>query len=38
MEWSWYRRLDRHDLSEEQFLFLPGTEVRISPEDDVDGF
>jgi hypothetical protein len=31
-------RLDRHDLSEEQFLFPPGTEVRISPEDDVDGF
>jgi hypothetical protein len=37
-EWSWYRRLDRHDLSEEQFLFPPGTEVRISPEDDVENF
>jgi hypothetical protein len=38
MEWSWYRCLDRHDLLEERFLFPPGTEVRISPEDDVDGF
>jgi hypothetical protein len=34
----WYRRLDGHDFSEEQFLFPPGTEVFISPEDDVDGF
>jgi hypothetical protein len=36
-EWSWYRRLDGHDLPEKQFLFPPGTEVSISLEDDVDG-
>jgi hypothetical protein len=34
----WYRRLDRHDLSKEQFLFPPGTKVLVAPEDDVDGF
>jgi hypothetical protein len=37
MEWSWYRRLDGHDLPEKQFLVPPGAEVSISPEDDVDG-
>jgi hypothetical protein len=37
MEWSWYHRLDRHDLLEKQFLVPPGAEVSISPEDDVDG-
>jgi hypothetical protein len=36
-EWSWYRRLDGHDLSEKQLLVPLGTEVSIPPEDDVDG-
>jgi hypothetical protein len=36
--WSWYRRLDGHDFSEEQFLFPPGIELFITSEDDVDGF
>jgi hypothetical protein len=36
-EWSWCRRLDGHGLPEKQFLFPPGTEVSIPPEDDVDG-
>jgi hypothetical protein len=36
-EWSWYRRLDGHDLPEKQLLVPPGAEVSITPEDDVDG-
>jgi hypothetical protein len=35
-EWSWYRRLDRHDLPEKQLLVPPGAKILISPEDDVD--
>jgi hypothetical protein len=35
-EWSWYRRLDGHDLSEKQLLVSPGAKILISPEDDVD--
>jgi hypothetical protein len=35
-EWSWYRRLDGQNLSEEQLLIPPGTEIFIPPEDDVD--
>jgi hypothetical protein len=35
-EWSWYRRLDGHDLPEKQLLVPPGAKVLISPEDDVD--
>jgi hypothetical protein len=37
-EWSWYRRLDGQNLSEEQLLIPPGTEILVSPEDDVDHF
>jgi hypothetical protein len=36
-EWSWYRRLDGHDLSEKQLLVPPGAKVSLAPEDDVDG-
>jgi hypothetical protein len=36
-EWSWYRRLDGHDLPKKQLLVPPGAEIPISPEDDVDG-
>jgi hypothetical protein len=35
-EWSWYRRLNEHDLSEKQLLVPPGAKILISPEDDVD--
>jgi hypothetical protein len=35
-ERSWYRRLNGHDLSEEQLLVPPGAKILISPEDDVD--
>jgi hypothetical protein len=34
----WYRRLNGHDFSEEQFLFPLGIELFITSEDDVDGF
>jgi fatty acid desaturase len=37
-EWSWYRRLNGHNLPENQFLFPPGTDLFISSEDNVDGF
>jgi hypothetical protein len=36
MEWSWYRRLDGHDLPKKQLLVSPGAKILISPEDDVD--
>jgi hypothetical protein len=36
-EWSWYCRLDGHDLPEKQLLVTPGAKVSILPEDDVDG-
>jgi hypothetical protein len=36
MEWSWYRRLDGHDLPEKQLLVPPGAKIPIPPEDDVD--
>jgi hypothetical protein len=35
-EWSWYHRLDGHDLPEKQLLVPPGGKVSLSPEDDVD--
>jgi hypothetical protein len=35
-ERSWYRRLDGHDLPEEQLLVPPGAKILVSPEDDVD--
>jgi hypothetical protein len=35
-EWSWYRRLDGHDLPEKQLLVPPGAKILISPEDDID--
>jgi hypothetical protein len=35
-QWSWYRRLDGHDLSEKQLLVPLGYEVSIPPEDNVD--
>jgi hypothetical protein len=35
-EWSWYRRLNGHDLPEKQLLVPPGAKILISPEDDVD--
>jgi hypothetical protein len=35
-KWSWYRRLDGHDLPEEQLLVPPGTKILVSPEDDVN--
>jgi hypothetical protein len=35
-EWSWYRRLDGQNLPEKQLLVPPGTEILISPEDDID--
>jgi hypothetical protein len=35
-EWSWYRRLNGHDLPEKQLLVPPGAKILISSEDDVD--
>jgi hypothetical protein len=35
-KWPRYRRLDGQNLSEEQLLIPPGTEVLVPPEDDVD--
>jgi hypothetical protein len=35
-ELSWYRRLNGQDLPKKQLLVPPGTEILISPEDDVD--
>jgi hypothetical protein len=35
-EWSWYRRLDGQDLPKKQLLVPPGSEILISPKDDVD--
>jgi hypothetical protein len=37
-EWSWYRRLDGHDLPEKQLLVPCGAKILIPPppEDDID--
>jgi hypothetical protein len=36
-EWSWYRRLDGHDLPKKQLLVPSGAKIPITSEDDVDG-
>jgi hypothetical protein len=36
-EWSWYSRLDGHDLPKKQLLVPSGAKIPITSEDDVDG-